>query len=146
MLVKNVEKFTGHSPLIKLIMKLNKGLFRINTLSTAPQILHHKFFTYRQLERQSFHDFITKLKRLSTECEFKDFRDSLIKDMIVCGPDDNAFRERFPRESDLTLSRVIIVGNAAEDTRKHAHKILQFQSIADLHKTDDLHKLRLGYL
>ena len=59
------------------------------------------------LERQSFHDFITELKKLSAECEFEILRDSLIKDMIVCGtmPIPFVVRERRFREFDLTLSR-----------------------------------------
>ena len=105
-------------------------------------ILRHNFFTYRQLEGQSFHNFITELKKLSAECEFENLRDSLIKDMIVCGTNDNAFRERLLRESDLTLSRAISAGHAAEETRKHAREILQSQSGADLLKINKLHKPR----
>ena len=103
-------------------------------------ILCHKFFTYRQLEGQSFHNFITKLKKLSAECEFKNLQDSLIKDMIVSGINDNAFHERLLRKSDLTLSRVICVKHAAEKTRKHTCKILQSQSATDLHKINKLCK------
>ena len=32
-------------------------------------ILRHKFFTYRQQEGQNFHDFVTELKKLSSECD-----------------------------------------------------------------------------
>ena len=62
--------------------------------------------------------------------------------MIVCGSNDNAFRERLLRESDLTLSRAISAGHAAEETRKHACEILQFQSGANLHKINKLRKPR----
>ena len=68
-------------------------------------ILRHKFFTYSQLEGQSFHTFITKLKKLNAEYEFKNLWDSLIKDMIICGTNGNVFHETLLRESDLTLSR-----------------------------------------
>ena len=54
--------------------------------------------------------------------------------MIVCGTNDNAFRERHLRESGLTLSRAISAGHAAEETRKHAREILLSQSAAGLHK------------
>ena len=83
---------------------------------------------YRQIECQSLHDFITELKKLSAECEFENLRDSVIKDMIVCGTNDTAFRETLLRESDLTLSRAISAGHTAEETQKHAHEILQSQS------------------
>ena len=95
---------------------------------------------YRQIECQSLHDFITELKKLSAECEFENLRDSVIKDMIVCGTNDNAFRETLLRESDLTLSRAISAGHTAEETQKHAHEILQSQSAPDLYKINKLHK------
>ena len=66
-------------------------------------ILHHKFFTYRQQEGQNFHDFVTELKKLSSECEFDNLQDSLIKDMIVCGTKDNSLCERFLQECCLSL-------------------------------------------
>ena len=97
-------------------------------------ILRHKFFTYRQQEGQNFHDFVTELKKLSSECEFDNLQDSLIKDMIVCGTKDNSLRERLLRECDLTLSKAISAGHAAEETRKHAHKILRSQPTADIDK------------
>ena len=53
-------------------------------------ILCHKFFAYRQHEGQNFHDFVTELKKLSSEWEFETLHDSVIKDMIVCGTNDNS--------------------------------------------------------
>ena len=50
--------------------------------------------------------------------------------MIVCGANGNAFYDRLPRESDLTLLRAISVGFAAEETRKRAPKILSFNQPA----------------
>ena len=72
----------------------------------------------------------TELKKFSAECEFKNIRGSLIKDIIVYGRNDNAFRERLLRESDLTLSRAISAGHVAEETQKCAREILQSQSVA----------------
>ena len=60
--------------------------------------------------------------------------------MIVCCTNDNAFRERLLRESDLTPSTAISAGHVAEETQKHAREILQFQSTANLHKINKLHK------
>ena len=47
------------------------------------------------------------------------------KDIIVCGTRDNSLRDRLLRECDFTLSKAISAGNAAEETCKHAHKILR---------------------
>ena len=52
-------------------------------------ILCHRFFTYIQHERQNLHDFVTELKKLGSKCKFKTLHDSLIKDMVVCGMNDN---------------------------------------------------------
>ena len=52
-------------------------------------ILRHKFFTHKQSEGQPFIEFVTELRTLSEECEFKTLRDSLIKDMVICGVIDN---------------------------------------------------------
>ena len=77
---------------------------------------------------------MTELNKLSSECEFDNLHDSLIKDVIVCGTKDNSLRERLLRECDLTLSKAISAGHAAEETRKHAHKILRSQPTADIDK------------
>ena len=62
--------------------------------------------------------------------------------MIVCGTNDNAFREKLLRESDLTLSRAVSAGHAIEETREHDREILQVQSTADLRKINKLCKSR----
>ena len=54
--------------------------------------------------------------------------------MIICGTNNNAFRERLLRQPDLTLSRAISEGHAAEETQKYVRKILQSQSTVNLHK------------
>ena len=45
-------------------------------------ILRHKFFASVY--------FVAELKKLSSECEFETLHDSVIKDMIVCGTNDNS--------------------------------------------------------
>ena len=84
-------------------------------------------------EGHNLHDFVTELKKLSSECEFKTLHDSLIiKDMIVCGTNDNSLRERLLRESELTLSKPIYVGHAAEESRNHVLEILKSKDFKTL--------------
>ena len=85
-------------------------------------ILRHKFFTCKQVEGQSFNDFVTELKKHVSECEFGDLTTSLTKDMIVCGVADNTLRERLLRDGDLTLEKAIAAGRAAEETKRHAQR------------------------
>ena len=82
-------------------------------------ISRHKFFTQKQQDGQPFTDFVTTLKRLGDECEFQTLKESLVKDMIICGVTDNKLRERMLREADLDLPKAIKLGLAAEETQKH---------------------------
>ena len=43
--------------------------------------------------------------------------------MIICGANDNAFRERLLREPDLILRRACSAGHAAEETRPRGNLI-----------------------
>lgn len=82
-------------------------------------LLRHKFFTYKQKEGQSFHEFVIQLKRLSSDCEFGELKDSLIRDTIIIGISDERLRERMLREPDLDLTKALLLGNSAEQTRNH---------------------------
>ena len=76
------------------------------------------------------------------ECEFETLHDSLIKNMIVCGTNDNSLRERLLRDSELTLPKAISAGHAVEETRKHAREILKSNENIDLHKISKHSKSR----
>ena len=102
----------------------------------------HKLFAYWQHEGQNFHDFFTELKKLSSECAFEILHDSLIKDMIVCGTNDNSLRECLLHKSELTLPKAISAGHAAEETRKHARQTLKSNETIDLHKISKHSKSR----
>ena len=117
-----------------------KGRETYETLTFDSKDDELKFCPTHKLKRQNFQDFITELKRLSTACEFENLQDSFIKGVILCGANDKAFCERFPRESDLTLLRAISAGHSAKENRKRAPEILQFQSTTDLYKKNKLHK------
>ena len=118
---------------MKLAPVLHKFWEYCNPRKNVP-ILRHKFFTYREQESQSFHDFMTEFKKLSSEWEFDKLQGSLIKHMRVCRTKYNSLRERLLRECDLTFYKAINVGHAAEETCKHAHKILRSQPIAHIDK------------
>jgi hypothetical protein len=95
-------------------------------------ILRHQFFTHKQVEGQSFNDFVTDLKKRASECEFGTLIDSLTKDMIVCGVADHALRERLLCDADLTLAKATEAGIAAEETKRHTKELEKHQS--DVHQ------------
>ena len=75
---------------------------------------------------QNFHDFVTELKRLSSECDFGNQQDSLIKDMIVCGTRDNSFPKKLLRECDLIPFKAISCGHFAV-LKKHVSMPANFK-------------------
>ena len=90
-------------------------------------LLRHKFFTYKQKEGQSFHEFVIQLKRLSSDCEFGELKDSLIRDTIIIGISDERLRERMLREPDLDLTKALLLGNSAKQTRNHVKELRQVE-------------------
>ena len=46
--------------------------------------------TYNQKEGQSFDEFLTQLKKFSSDCEFGELKQSLIKDIVVIGVTDDS--------------------------------------------------------
>ena len=94
-------------------------------------IMRHKFFTHRQSEGQDFKTFVTELKTLSAECDFSTLRDSLIKDMIICGVSDNQLRERMLREPAINLQKAVELGHSSEQTKLHTKELQLNQSKID---------------
>ena len=103
-------------------------------------LLRHKFFTYRQKEGQSFHEFIVQLKKLSTDCEFNELRESLIKDTIIIGVSDDRLRERMLREPDLDLKKALLLGNSAEQTKIHVKELRQEVEIDAIRNSHVTHR------
>ena len=115
-------EFTNDGDSLKLKPVLDQFEAYCNPRSNTT-INRHKFFTYRQIEGQTFNNFVTELRTLSAECEFDNLRDSLIKDMIICGVSDRALRERMLREPKIDLKKAIELGQAAEQTKQHAKQL-----------------------
>ncbi|XP_045450007.1 uncharacterized protein K02A2.6-like [Melitaea cinxia] len=83
----------------------------------------HLFFTRNQKEGETFDSFYTDIKKLSTECEFGNLLDRMLKDRIVTGILDKRLKDRLLRESDLTLSKAIQICKAAELAEEQIKKI-----------------------
>lgn len=52
----------------------------------------------------------TDLRNMADNCEFRDLRDSLIRDRIVFRVTDNHVKKRLLRVPDLTLERIALEG------------------------------------
>ena len=102
-------------------------------------ILRHKFVMYRQFEGQSFHDFITKLKKLSTECNSKIFKTPSLKIWSFVVQMKMPFVRDFWKNLISPFREPLVLGMLL---RKFAHEILQSQSATRLHKINKLCKPR----
>ncbi|UYV73034.1 K02A2.6-like [Cordylochernes scorpioides] len=83
----------------------------------------YNFFSEVQEKNQSFDYFVTKVKNKAVDCDFGDLTESLIRDRIVLGVLDKKLTERYLQDPDLTLSKAIALGRAAESSRTQLKEI-----------------------
>ena len=96
----------------------------------------HNFLTRRQADQESIDDFVTSLKTLSLTCELNDLRDSLVKDVLICGLNKYNFKmkERLLQEDNLTLERAISICKSLELTHQQAQSIQKSSENEVIHK------------
>ena len=79
----------------------------------------HVFNLRKQKPEESVEQFVTELKRLAKDCEYGELTDSIIKDRIVEGINNDSTRARLLREKDLSLQRCIEVCKSSEVAEEH---------------------------
>ena len=67
----------------------------------------HVFNTRAQKSGETIDEYVTDLRSKARTCEFGDLMDSLIRDRIVCGIEDDATRKQLLKEKDLSLQKAI---------------------------------------
>lgn len=72
-----------------------------------------------QQQREPFDNFLTDLKLKAQTCNFATLADSMIRDQIVFGVEDNKIRERLLRETELMLETAIKICHASELCQLH---------------------------
>ncbi|XP_059054674.1 uncharacterized protein LOC131848758 [Achroia grisella] len=70
-------------------------------------LARYNFFMRNQEIGESINQYVTALKLLSKNCDFKILEEELIRDRIVCGIKNTTVRDRLLRTEDLTLERTI---------------------------------------
>ena len=85
--------------------------------------LHFTFLIARQVEGETFDEYVTRLKTLSEDCEFGELRNSLIKDLIIIGLGEKKLQERLLSEPAINLEQVCKRGQANEVTKQQARTI-----------------------
>ncbi|XP_074030761.1 uncharacterized protein [Leptinotarsa decemlineata] len=78
----------------------------------------HKFLTAKQLEGQTIEQYITSLKNLSLSCELEQLRESLVKDILICGIKSDHLREKLLQSDCEKLDDAIKICITSESVRE----------------------------
>ena len=90
----------------------------------------YKFNMRLQDKSETIDQFVTALRLLAKECNFKELHDELIRDRIVCGITSDRVKERLLREQDLTLDKAIHICRAEEVSKKQM-KCISEEAVTD---------------
>lgn len=78
----------------------------------------HKFFTRRQNIYETIEQYVTELKNLSLSCELGTLRDSVVKDILICGIKDDKTREKLLETDVETLDQAVKICYNTETTKE----------------------------
>ena len=67
---------------------------------------------------ESFTVYLAELKKLSEHCDYGDSLNDMLRDMIVCGIQDQRTQRRLLAETDLTFKKAFEVAQAIESADK----------------------------
>ena len=84
------------------------------------------FFKRDQFESENIECYYAELRKLAMTCEFKDLKDSLIKDRIIIGMIDNNLHQRFLQEvkgKEITAEEVVQATKIKETSNNQMQKI-----------------------
>ena len=95
------------SPVGKTVKRLSETL--IYHLKLQPIIIaeRYKFYCRNQSENETITEYLAELRKLTLNCDFKDFLDQALRDRFVCGLQNNSIRRRLLAERKLTLKLAI---------------------------------------
>ena len=75
------------------------------------------FNTAIQEENESIDQYLNRLRKLATTCDYRALTNQLIRDRLVIGISDQAVRTKLRREKTLTLEGTIDMVRAAETSK-----------------------------
>ena len=123
-------------------MKLNMVLQRFEQYCIPKANVTMERFHFNRATQDScenFDQFLTRVQRLSKKCEFGELCDSLIKDRLVIGINDDNTREHLLRTDNLDLEKAIQLCKAAELVKQRSME-LKSESV----NVDAVHKGNRG--
>ena len=104
-------------PLPDLVDFLNQGFEGYFIPKKNVSYERRLFTTNVQLQGQTVDMYVTVLRRLARSCEYGTLTESLIKDQLIAGVNDDQLRERLLRATDLNLQKALDICRASECTK-----------------------------
>ena len=77
----------------------------------------------RQKSGESIEQFVTTLRKLAATCEYGDTTNEQIRDQVIATFTSSKLRKRLLSETDLTLDKVLQIGNIMESAHHHNKEI-----------------------
>ncbi|XP_067135526.1 uncharacterized protein, partial [Centruroides vittatus] len=93
------------------------------------------FFSLIQKPGQTVDEFVTELHTKAQECDFGTLTESLIRDRIVLGTQDDSIRQKMLQDLTLTLAKAIDMARASELSKHQLSKIRATEIIVSKMKT-----------
>ncbi|XP_050508125.1 uncharacterized protein LOC126885577 [Diabrotica virgifera virgifera] len=78
----------------------------------------HQLLTSKQTEFKSIEQFSVRVKNISLHCELDQLRESLVKDILICGIKSSEIREKLLQDDLKTLEEVIKKAVIIEKTKE----------------------------
>ena len=104
------------SPAGKTVKTLSETL--IDHLKPQPIIFaeRYKFYCRDQPENETITEYLAEFRKLTLNCDLKDFLDQALRDRFVCSLQNNNIRRRLLAERKLTLKSAIEIAKTMENT------------------------------
>lgn len=89
----------------------------------------HCFYTRHQKAGEGFDSFLKDVKILAKSCEFQNQTDSLVRDRLVFGINNNVLQENLIKQGNISLEDAISACRLAEQSKKHTDEIQKSVSV-----------------
>ena len=91
-------------------------------LKPQPVVIAERFKVYKRIQREdeSVVDVMAALRKLSEHCQFGDFLDQALRDMLGCGLKNTAAQKRLLAEAKLELNKALEIALSMEMAEKQA--------------------------
>ena len=76
---------------------------------------HYKFYCRDQLENETITNYLAELRKLTLNCDFKDFLDQALRDCFAGSLQNNSIQQRLLSERKLILKSAIELANTMEN-------------------------------